>query len=125
MRPRSWPTKRATNEDAGAARISSGDPNWARIPPVWNTATLTLSQVRVEDSEGRLGGGGILNDTELTATDVKRIILLSATRYSDRAVLKPGGRDGELVPFGTLSATGGVVNALAAVKMAEGGRVRP
>ena len=39
MRPRSWPTKRATNDEAGAARMSSGGPNWARIPPVWKTAT--------------------------------------------------------------------------------------
>ena len=31
LRPRSWPTNRATNSDAGAARISSGGPNWARI----------------------------------------------------------------------------------------------
>jgi CSLREA domain-containing protein len=37
---------------------------------IWNSATLTLSQVRVETSEGRLGGGGILNDNDLTATDV-------------------------------------------------------
>ena len=37
--PRSWPTNRATNAEAGAARISSGGPNWARTPPVWKTAT--------------------------------------------------------------------------------------
>ena len=40
---------------------------------IWNTAVLTLSQSRVESSEGRLGGGGILNDNDLTATDVTLI----------------------------------------------------
>ncbi len=39
LRPRSCPTNRATNSDAGLDRISSGVPNWARIPPVWKTAT--------------------------------------------------------------------------------------
>ena len=34
-------------------------------------------------------------------------------------VTKPGtGADATLVPFGTLSATGGIVNAYAALKMA-------
>ena len=61
---------------------------------------------------------------ELTAADVKRIILASATRYTDRSVIKPGP-NAESVTFGTLSATGGVVNALAAMKMAESARVRP
>jgi subtilisin family serine protease len=55
----------------------------------------------------------------LTATDVKRIILASATRYTDVNVVRPGSESGERVPFGSLSATGGVVNAYAAVKMAE------
>ena len=39
LRPRSAPTKRATNSDAGPARISSGVANWARMPPSWKTAT--------------------------------------------------------------------------------------
>jgi subtilisin family serine protease len=54
----------------------------------------------------------------LTAADVKRIILESATRYPDQAVVKPGADEGT-VPFGTLSATGGVVNAYEAVRRAE------
>jgi CSLREA domain-containing protein len=37
---------------------------------IWNAATLTLADVRIESSEGRLGGGGILNDGDMTATDV-------------------------------------------------------
>jgi CSLREA domain-containing protein len=37
---------------------------------IFNSAALTLSRVRVETSEGRLGGGGILNDGDLTASDV-------------------------------------------------------
>src|SRR3712207_4182900 len=60
----------------------------------------------------------------LTASDVKRIILQSATRYADRRVVRPGSDEKAL--FGTLSATGGIVNAYAAVKLAEEtARTRP
>lgn len=52
----------------------------------------------------------------LSATEVKRIILASAVRHSDQAVQKPGGGAAR---FGDLSATGGVVNAYNAVKMAQ------
>jgi subtilisin family serine protease len=61
---------------------------------------------------------------ELSAADVKRIILASATRYADQQVARPGEGDGR-VPFGSLSATGGVVNAYEAVKMAEQGAPKP
>jgi subtilisin family serine protease len=61
----------------------------------------------------------------LSAADVKRIILASATRRADQMVLRPGGGQ-QRVRFGTLSATGGIVNAYAAVKMAdEMSAVRP
>jgi hypothetical protein len=53
---------------------------------------------------------------DLTASDVKRILLESSTHYGDVQVPRPGS--GEPVPFGQLSATGGVVNAYAAVRMA-------
>lgn len=52
----------------------------------------------------------------LSASDVKRIILTTATSYADRQVIRPGSN--EKVSFGTLSATGGIVNAYAALKMA-------
>ncbi len=55
---------------------------------------------------------------ELTAGEVKRIILETATPVGDRMVARPGGK-GEQVRFGELSATGGVVNAYAAIRMAE------
>ena len=59
----------------------------------------------------------------LTAADVKRIILASAERHTDQAVQKPGGGAAR---FGDLSATGGVVNAYNAIKMAqEQAGVRP
>jgi subtilisin family serine protease len=51
----------------------------------------------------------------LTGADVKRIILASAVRHTDQSVQKPGGGS---VRFGELSATGGIVNAYAAIKMA-------
>ena len=56
----------------------------------------------------------------LTAADVKRILLASATRYPGLAVVKPGNKPGEstTVPFSSLSSTGGIVNAYAALRMA-------
>jgi subtilisin family serine protease len=51
----------------------------------------------------------------LTAADVKRIILASAVKHTDESVQKPGGGTAR---FGELSATGGIVNAYAAIKMA-------
>jgi subtilisin family serine protease len=55
----------------------------------------------------------------LSAADVKRILLESATRYADQRVVRPGAEAGEQVTFGSLSSTGGIVNAYAAVKLAE------
>jgi subtilisin family serine protease len=52
----------------------------------------------------------------LTAADVKRIILASAARHTEQLVIPPGG--GAKVKFGTLSATGAIVDAYAAIKMA-------
>ena len=54
----------------------------------------------------------------LTAADVKRIILQTARRYPDVQVVVPG-RPGVKAHFGTLSATGGIVDAVGAVQMAE------
>ena len=54
----------------------------------------------------------------LTAADVKRIVLQSATRYADQTVVRPG-EGGGAIRFGDLSATGAVVNAYEAVKLAE------
>jgi subtilisin family serine protease len=55
----------------------------------------------------------------LSAADIKRILLDSATRYADQKVVRPGAENGEQVPFGSLSITGGVVNAYSAFKLAE------
>jgi len=55
---------------------------------------------------------------QLTAADVKRIILASATRYADQPVIRPGQGSTARVPFGSLSTTGGIVNAYAALRMA-------
>ncbi|MGI8496272.1 MAG: S8 family peptidase [Gemmatimonadaceae bacterium] len=56
---------------------------------------------------------------DLAAADVKRIILASATRHTSQMVVRPGAKDGEKVPFGSLSVTGGIVNAYEAIRMAE------
>lgn len=55
---------------------------------------------------------------KLTPADVKKLILDTSTRYADVMVVRPGSQTGEKVPFGSLSRTGGVVNAYAAVKAA-------
>jgi subtilisin family serine protease len=55
---------------------------------------------------------------ELSAADVRRIILESAVPLRDQMVVRPGGEAGE-IRFGDLSVTGGVVNAYRAVRMAE------
>jgi subtilisin family serine protease len=59
----------------------------------------------------------------LTATDVRRIIVSSVAKH-DQLVVKPG-TDADKVPFNSLSVTGGIVNAYNAVKMAEQMSVRP
>lgn len=53
----------------------------------------------------------------LSAADVRKIILNSVTKV-DQTVVKPGD-DGAKVPFSSLSATGGIVNAYNAIRMAE------
>jgi subtilisin family serine protease len=55
---------------------------------------------------------------ELSAADVRRIILESATPLRDHMVVRPGTED-ERVRFGDLSVTGAIINALSAVRMAE------
>jgi subtilisin family serine protease len=54
---------------------------------------------------------------ELSAGDVRRIILETATPLRDLAVVRPGSD--EETTFGTLSATGGVINVYEAVRRAE------
>jgi subtilisin family serine protease len=54
---------------------------------------------------------------ELTATQVRRILKDTVTPLGERLVVRPGGE--ELVRFGELSVTGGIINAYRAVRMAE------
>ncbi|MFI5228666.1 MAG: S8 family peptidase [Gemmatimonadales bacterium] len=53
----------------------------------------------------------------LSATDVKKIITASVSNYSNQMVARPG--DNVMVPFGSLSISGGIVNAYNALKMAD------
>jgi len=55
---------------------------------------------------------------QLSATDVRDIIVQATRKYHGLEVIKPGTKD-EKVDFGELSVSGGVVNALEAVKLAE------
>jgi subtilisin family serine protease len=57
---------------------------------------------------------------DLDAAAVRGILLDSAVRYGDREVPRPGAGSGppQMVPFGTLSVTGGVVNVYEAVRRA-------
>jgi subtilisin family serine protease len=63
----------------------------------------------------------------LTASDIKKIIMASVSNHGDQMVKKPGS-DSDKVPFGSLSVTGGIVNAYNAIKLAEdvsNGKARP
>jgi subtilisin family serine protease len=65
--------------------------------------------------------------TNLSAGDIKKIIMTSVSRHADQMVLLPGSET-QKVPFGSLSISGGVVNAYNALKMAEemsAGKARP
>ncbi len=53
---------------------------------------------------------------ELSATEVKEIILQTVTKV-DQQVVKPGTE--EMVPFSELSSTGGIINAYEALKLAD------
>jgi subtilisin family serine protease len=55
---------------------------------------------------------------DLTAAQVRQIILDSARRY-DGVSLVPGDRNGETAPFASMSVTGGIVNAYNALRMAQ------
>ncbi|PEN14403.1 peptidase S8 [Longibacter salinarum] len=54
---------------------------------------------------------------ELSAMDVRSILLESTTTFPDRMVVVPGGN--RQVPFSSLSTTGGIVNVVEALKLAE------
>jgi subtilisin family serine protease len=59
---------------------------------------------------------------ELSAQEVRQIILDSAVSYADQMVTRPNPdqqAEDTQVRFGTLSVTGGIVNAYEAVRMAE------
>ena len=53
----------------------------------------------------------------LTARDVKGIITSTVSNYSSQMVARPG--DKAMVPFGSLSISGGIVNAYNALKLAD------
>lgn len=55
---------------------------------------------------------------DLSAKQLKQVILQSATPVTGSKVIKPGS-DGELVDFTTLSKTGGIVNAYKALELAS------
>lgn len=57
---------------------------------------------------------------ELTAVELRNILLNSCTNLNKKKVLIPGGKaDASKVPFSNLSSTGGIVNAYQALLMAE------
>jgi subtilisin family serine protease len=56
---------------------------------------------------------------QLTAAQVKEILVKSSVKFADEKVNKPGEEKGETVAFGDLSISGGIINAYEAVKLAE------
>lgn len=59
---------------------------------------------------------------ELSAADVREILMATVTKLPNVRVVKPGGAPNDFVRFGTLSVSGGIINAFEAVKMAEARR---
>ncbi len=59
---------------------------------------------------------------ELSAADVREILIATVTKLPALQVVPPGGTPNARVPFGSLSVTGGIINAYEAVKMAEARR---
>jgi subtilisin family serine protease len=59
---------------------------------------------------------------ELSAADVREILMASVTKLPDVRVVPPGAPPEVKVPFGTLSVSGGIINAYEAVKLAESRR---
>ena len=55
---------------------------------------------------------------QLTPSQVREILLQSVVTHAGQQVLQPGSED-LYVDFGTLSRTGGIVNAYEALKLAE------
>lgn len=63
----------------------------------------------------------------LSAGDIRKIIVSSVSKHMDMMVIQPG-TGSDKIPFGSLSVTGGIVNAYNAVKLAEevsSGKARP
>jgi len=54
---------------------------------------------------------------ELSATEVRRILLESTTQFPDQMVVTPGGD--RQVPFASLSSSGGIINVVQALRAAE------
>ncbi len=64
----------------------------------------------------------------LSASDVRKILIASTAKYPAQIVNRPGDDSKDHVPFGTLSVTGGIVNAYNALRMAEdvsNGKAKP
>jgi subtilisin family serine protease len=56
---------------------------------------------------------------QLTAAQVKDILVKSSVKFANEKVNKPGEEKGETVAFGDLSISGGIINAYEAVRLAE------
>ena len=54
---------------------------------------------------------------ELTALEVKDIIRQSSRKFDQLKISKPG--QDSMIEFGELSSTGGVINALSAIQLAQ------
>jgi subtilisin family serine protease len=55
----------------------------------------------------------------LTHTQLKEILMKSVTNKGKKSVVKPGTEKGKKVKFADLSVSGGIINAYAALKLAE------
>ncbi len=88
-------------DEAGRWRYGALSGTSMAAPTVAGVAALLLSQY-----------------PDLEPREVRKILMKTTRKLPGLQVQKPGGKKGELVPFESLSVTGGVVDAYAALKEA-------
>lgn len=140
----SFPTRTFIDGDSARAWIEVGAISWKAAPDLVATFSnygrqtvdvfapgvdirSTIPEAKYEENSGTSMAAPVVSGIaalimsyypDLTAAQVKQIILESAVLQPDLDVALPGS-DRERIPFGELSATGGIVNTYNALRLAE------
>ena len=137
----SYPTRNFVQGDSARNWIEVGAISWEGAPDLVATFSnygktvdvfapgvdilSTIPDAEYEENSGTSMAAPVVSGVaalvmsyypDLTAAQVKRIILESASRQPDLSVGRPGGEGS--VRFGELSSTGGIVNAYEALRLA-------